>query len=63
MITRMKVELNNKSKLITSLQGKLRDTQKSREEWKTQATQAQVKLAELTKENENLKKTLKKRWA
>jgi peptidoglycan hydrolase CwlO-like protein len=54
-------KLANKSQAVMSLQGKLRDTQESRDEWKTRAKDAEEKLAELQRKQERLQKDLKKR--
>jgi chromosome segregation ATPase len=56
-----RTRLLEKSKLMMSLQGKLRDTQKSREDWKAQAKAASEKLAEIEKKNQILQEELKKR--
>lgn len=51
----------NKAKTIQALQGKLRDTQESRDDWKARAKVAEAKLEDLEKKNEKLQEDLKKR--
>jgi peptidoglycan hydrolase CwlO-like protein len=50
----------DKSQTIQSLQGKLRDTQESRDDWKARAKAAEAKMAKLQQENEELQKGIKK---
>lgn len=50
-----------KSEQMQSLQGKLRDTKESREDWKARAKSAEAKVIELEKTNNELEKQLKKR--
>lgn len=45
-------KLANKSQTVMSLQGKLRDTQESREEWKERAKLAEEKLEELQRQQQ-----------
>lgn len=54
-------KLSNKSGTIQALQGKLRDTQESREDWKTRAQTAEANLIKLQQEKMKLEETLKKR--
>jgi len=54
-------KLAEKSKQIISLQGKLRDIENSRKEWKARAGDINAKLAKLEQENKVLKENLKKR--
>jgi FtsZ-binding cell division protein ZapB len=50
-----------KSKTIRGLQGKMRDTQESREHWKTLVSEAQAQIEKLQRENEKLKEDSKKK--
>jgi peptidoglycan hydrolase CwlO-like protein len=50
-----------KSELVQSLQGKLRDTQESRDDWKARAKAAETEIETLKKENIRLQTSLKKR--
>jgi peptidoglycan hydrolase CwlO-like protein len=53
-------KLTTKSHTVMGLQGKLRDTQESRDDWKTRAKIAEAKIAELQQKNEKLQEDLKK---
>lgn len=57
----LREKISEKSETTIALQGKLRDTQNSREEWKTRAKSAESKLIELEEKFEKLQKDLKKR--
>lgn len=57
----LRKKISTKSADMHSLQGKLRDTQNSREEWKIKAKKAEEKLTMLEKENQKLQELLKKR--
>lgn len=50
-----------KSKTIRSLQGKVRDTQESRDHWKLLVDEAQAQIEKLLRENEKLKEDSKKK--
>lgn len=52
----MRKKVANKSSQIRTLQGKLRDTHNSREEWKERTKELEGKVEKLEKENEQLKK-------
>lgn len=54
-------KVSKKSKKIMALQGKLRDVEKSRENWKERAEAAEKEIASLKKINENLQENVKKR--
>jgi uncharacterized coiled-coil DUF342 family protein len=51
----------DKSQTIQGLQGKLRDTQESRDDWKARAKAAEAKATKLQQENEELRAGAKKR--
>lgn len=52
----MRKKVAEKSSRIRMLQGKLRDTQNSREEWKGRTKELEEKIEKLENENERLKK-------
>lgn len=54
-------KIADKSQIVMGLQGKLRDTQESRDAWKARAKAAESKLAEFQKEHDKLQEELKKR--
>jgi peptidoglycan hydrolase CwlO-like protein len=54
-------KVDEKSKQIQSFQGKLRDTQESRDEWKVRAKDAEAKVIKLQDENNKLHERLKKK--
>jgi|APFre7841882793_1041355.scaffolds.fasta_scaffold278278_1 chromosome segregation ATPase len=54
-------KIADKAQKIQDLQGKLRDTQVSRETWKARTMAAEAKIAELQKENNRLQASLKKK--
>jgi predicted nucleic acid-binding Zn-ribbon protein len=54
-------KLANKSDTILSLQGKLRDTKESRDDWKSRAKAAEAKLSEIQRQQEKQQDDLKKR--
>jgi len=54
-------KLAGKSDTILSLQGKLRDTRESRDDWKSRAKAAEAKLLEFEGKYEKLQEGLKKR--
>lgn len=49
-------KVSEKSQKILALQGKLRDTQESRDDWKARAKSAEEEIEKLRQENESLKK-------
>lgn len=49
-------KISEKSEQILALQGKLRDTQESRDEWKARTKTAEEEIKKLIRENESLKK-------
>ena len=51
----------DKAQTIQGLQGKLRDTQESRDDWKARAKTAESELAKLKNENESFRESEKKR--
>ena len=51
----------NKSQKIQALQGKLRDTTESRDDWKACAKAAEAEIAKLQQENAMLREGIKKR--
>jgi peptidoglycan hydrolase CwlO-like protein len=57
----VRAKVADKSQAIQDLQGKLRDTQVSRENWKARTTAAEAKVAELQEENNKLNERLKKK--
>ena len=57
----VRTKVANKSQTIQSLQGKLRDTQESREDWKARAKDAEARATKLQQENEELQEGVKKR--
>jgi uncharacterized coiled-coil DUF342 family protein len=57
----VRAKITDKSQMIQSLQGKLRDTQESRDDWKDRAKAAEAKFTKLQQENEKLQEDLKKR--
>lgn len=57
----LREKVAKKSDAIVSLQGKLRDTQESREDWKERARLAETRLMQLEQENKDLQDQLKKR--
>ncbi len=54
-------KVDTHSKTIMDLRGKLRDTQKSREEWKNRTKEAQTELDALKKKNTELELSVKKK--
>lgn len=56
----LREKLAEKSEIIQSLQGKLRDIQESRSVWKIRSKDAEAKIIELEQENRNLQNELKK---
>lgn len=58
----LREKLAEKSKTIRSLQGKMRDTQNSRDDWKTRANEAKVQVEKLQRENDKLKEDFKKKF-
>lgn len=57
----LRAKLDKKAQAMQSLQGKLRDTQESRDTWKKNACAAKAEIASLQQENEKLKEELKKK--
>lgn len=58
-----RAKIADKSEIIQSLQGKLRDTQESRDDWKARAKGAEARAAKFEQENEELQESVKKRAA
>jgi len=57
----LREKLSDKSQSVMALQGKLRDTQESRDSWKIRAKAAEAELETLQKEKLELTESLKKR--
>lgn len=57
----LREKVGKKSETVHSLQGKLRDTQESREDWKARAQAAEARAKELEEENIKLQEEQKKR--
>ena len=57
----LREKVAKKSEIVLSLQGKLRDTQESREDWKARAQAAEARSRELEAENKKLQEEQKKR--
>jgi len=53
-------KLTEKAHVIQGLKGKLRDTQDSRDHWKTLVKAAEAKIAQQEEENQKLREDLKK---
>lgn len=56
----LREKVSKKSEMVIGLQGKLRDTQESRDNWKQRARIAESEIERLKLENEKLKEDLKK---
>lgn len=50
----LREKTKEKSQVVLNLQGKLRDTQESRDTWKERAKDAEAKMLELQQKNEEL---------
>jgi peptidoglycan hydrolase CwlO-like protein len=57
----IRTKVADKSQTIQSLQGKLRDTQESREDWKARARNAEDKVTKLQQEINKLQECSKKK--
>ena len=57
----VRAKIANKSQTIQAMQGKLRDTQESRDEWKRRAKDAEAKLQALQAQYENSQQERKKK--